>query len=88
MLRTVQISGYLFPCGDYTARKYITAADAGRDRREGRAVRAGAVVAALAAAACKPDLGAPPSLITEPRVLAVRSDRPRSRPITRSRTSS
>ena len=40
-------------------------------------MRAGALVAALAAlaaAACKPDLGDPPSLITEPRILAVRSD--------------
>jgi len=34
----------------------------------------GALIAALAAAACKPDLGDPPSLITEPRIVAVRSE--------------
>lgn len=37
-------------------------------------MRAGALVAALAAAACRPDLGDPPSLIAEPRILAVRSE--------------
>jgi hypothetical protein len=36
-------------------------------------VRAGALILA-AAAACKPDLGDPPSLVTEPRILAVRSE--------------
>ena len=35
---------------------------------------AAAGVAAAALAACKPDLGDPASLVTEPRILAVRSD--------------
>ncbi|HEX3758297.1 MAG TPA: hypothetical protein VHW23_06305 [Kofleriaceae bacterium] len=41
----------------------------------GRAAGVPAIAAAIAAgAACKPDLGDPPSLITEPRILAVRGE--------------
>src|SRR5262249_23753708 len=76
----------LQPRGDHLQRRLLAEglhhrpADARRRRGETGAVMKRALLLLVVVAACKPDLGAPPSLMGWTRYVAIMSDRPEALP--------